>query len=92
LNGRVRRTKRADQASALALHLFIFGQARSNFAKNSRRVWICRVYDSIVHPFTFAPRANDACSAQVRQMPRYLGLTLSENFYEETHAHFVIPD
>ena len=55
-------------------------------------MWIRWIYDAIVHPFTFAPRANDACPPQVCQMPRYFGLTLSQYFNEETDADFVIPD
>ena len=53
-------------------------------------MWIRWIYDAIVHPFTFATYANNACPSQVRQMPRYFGLTLSQYFDEETHAHFVI--
>lgn len=54
------------------------------------RIWW--IYDAIVHPFTFSACANDACPPQVRQMPRYFGLTLSEYFHEEAYAYFVIPD
>jgi hypothetical protein len=50
------------------------------------------IYNAIVHPFAISTSANDACPAQVRQMPRYFGLTLSQYFNEETHAHFLIPD
>ena len=55
-------------------------------------MWIGWIYDAIVHPLAFAPRIDDTCAPQVRQMPRYFGLTLSQYFNEETHAHFVIPD
>lgn len=55
-------------------------------------MWVRRIYDAIVHPFTFATYANDACPPQISQMPRYLGLTLAQYFNKETHAHFVIPD
>lgn len=92
LNGRVGRAKRADKTAALALHIFVFSKAGSNFAKNSRSVRIRWIYDSIVHPLAFAPRANDTRSPQISQMPRYFGLTLSEYLNKETHAHFVVSD
>ena len=53
-------------------------------------MWIRWIYDAIVHPFTLSTCANDARPPQVRQMPRYFGLTLSKYFDEKTDAHFVI--
>lgn len=55
-------------------------------------MWIGRIYDAIVHPLTFSPCINDACTPQVRQMPRYLRLTLSKYFNEETDAYLVVPN
>lgn len=55
-------------------------------------MWIRWINDAVVYPFAFAPRANDPCTPEVSQVPRYFGLTLSQYFNEETHTHFVISD
>lgn len=53
-------------------------------------MWIWRIHDAVVHPFPVSPRANDACSPKVSQMPRYFRLIFSQYFNEETNTHFII--
>lgn len=50
--------------------------------QNRVRRSIVRTLDAIVHPLSLTPRTHDACISQIREMPRNLGLSLFEDFYE----------
>jgi hypothetical protein len=58
--------------------------------KNPGRTHIGRHHHPIVHPFALAASCNDTGPTQICQMPRYLGLWLTQNLNEITNADLLI--
>jgi hypothetical protein len=61
-------------------------------SQNLRGAFIGGFDHAIVHPFTFAPSANDPCSSQIGQVPGNLGLGRFQDFHEIADTHLIAAD
>jgi len=66
----------------VSLHGLFFFQRGESLAQNLGRSLMRRHDDSVVHPLSFSPRCYDAGPAQIGEMPRNLGLWVTENLDE----------
>ncbi len=78
------------QPSLVSLHYALFAKPRKRLLKNPGRTCIRRHHHPIVHPFALAASCNDTGATQVGQMPRYLGLRLSQDLNEIADADLLI--
>jgi len=53
----------------IALKFRMLAQRRAYLTKNSRRMLVRRFSQTIVHPFTFAPRRHNLRAPQISEMP-----------------------
>jgi len=88
LHREIGRATNLHKLLAITLKLRMLRQRCADFAKDAGRVFIGRLGQAIVHPFTFAPRRDDAGPSQVSQVPRDLWLADFENCHEEADANF----
>jgi len=77
------------QAVTVALHLPIVCQPGQHIPECPRRIWIRRFDNSVMHPGTLPPGADDSRSPHVREVPAYLWLICFEYFHEETDANLI---
>ena len=78
----------AVQLRAISLHLSVGAKRIERCVKNRSHCGVSRPLNAIVHPLALAPRAHDSRPAQIRQMPRYLGLDLTQDLHKVAHANF----
>lgn len=90
--GLVRSTASGIEARNVALHLRACAQVLQGFAKNTRRNFVVRNHQPVMHPFSVASRCDDPRPAQIRQMARRLRLADPQDFHDVTDANFAIPD
>ena len=78
------------QPSSISLHCALFAKPSKRLLKNPGGTDIGRHHHPIVHPFALAASCNDTGATQICQMPRYLGLWLTQNLNEITDADLLI--
>ena len=88
LHREIGRATNLHELLAVTLKLRMFCQRCADFAEDAGRVFIRRFGKAIVHPFSFAPRRDDAGPSQVSQVPRDLWLADFQNCHEEADANF----
>jgi len=75
------------EARQVCLHRLLFPDNRESFAQDAGCSRMRRDNDFVVHPLTLPSRSHDAGPPQIRQMPRNLGLALSEDLDEIADAN-----
>jgi len=78
------------QPGALDLHALFIPEGIEGSVEDGCGGAIGWGHDAVVHPFSLAPRRNNARIAQVRQMTRYLGLRRTEYLNQVTDADLAI--
>lgn len=69
-------------------HVRVVCQGCENRIQNGICRSVLRSLDAVVHPFSFAPRTDDARIPQIGEMPGNLWLPLFQDFHEVTDAYF----
>ena len=85
-----RNTTCLREPSSISLHCAFFAKPRKRLLKNLGRTYIRRHHHPVVHPFALAASCNDTGATQIGQMPRYLGLWLTQNLNEIADTDLLI--
>src|SRR2546425_6680416 len=72
---KLRRAANLHEFVAITLKLRVLCEGGADFAKNSCSMFVGGIDQSIMHPFPFPTRADNAGSSQICQMTRNLRLT-----------------
>ena len=78
------------QARPISLHGSLFAEPRKSLMKDLCGSWVRRHHYPIVHPLPFPASSDNSGTAQVGQMPGYLGLRLTKNLDKIADADFLI--
>lgn len=81
---------RLNKSASISLHFVVTGKPFLDVFHYFGRVLISRFDDAIVHPFSFAPSADDSCLPKISQVPGDFRLRSLQHLDEVTHANLVV--